>query len=97
MTSLLWASALAAMLDGRLVRSAGYLGIASLCSLFGVIHSPLRPAAIALPQQVLAQMSAAPAIRCQSPYHWAAAYALAALLLVAFHLLGKKRGPHVAS
>ena len=45
-TSLLWASALAAMLDKKLVRSAGYLGIAGLCSLFGIIHSPLRPAAI---------------------------------------------------
>ena len=96
-TSLLWASALAAILDGRLVRSAGYLGIAAIFSLFGIIHSPLRQAAIALPQQVLAQMSAAPAIRCQSPYHWAAAYALAAMLLIVLHLLGKKREPYVAS
>jgi AGZA family xanthine/uracil permease-like MFS transporter len=86
-TSLLWASALAAILDGRLVRSAGYLAIAGICSLFGIIHSPLRPAAIALPQQVLAQMSPEPAIRCQSPYHWATAYALAALLLVALHVV----------
>jgi AGZA family xanthine/uracil permease-like MFS transporter len=85
-TSLLWASALAAMLDGRLLRSAGCLGIAGLCSLFGVIHSPLRPAVIALPQHVLAQMSPGPAIRCQSPYHWAIAYALAALLLILLHL-----------
>ncbi len=56
-TSLLWASALAAMVDGKLVRSAGYLGVAGICSLLGIIHSPLRPAAIALPQHVLAQMS----------------------------------------
>jgi AGZA family xanthine/uracil permease-like MFS transporter len=88
-TSLLWASALAAILDGRLVRSAGYLAIAGICSLFGIIHSPLCPAAIALPQHVLAQMSQEPAIRCQSPYHWAAAYALAALLLVVLHLVCK--------
>jgi AGZA family xanthine/uracil permease-like MFS transporter len=86
-TGLLWASALAAMLDGKLVRAAGCLGIAGICSLFGVIHSPLRPAAIALPQHVLAQMSPEPAIRCQSPYHWAAAYALAAALLVLLHLV----------
>jgi AGZA family xanthine/uracil permease-like MFS transporter len=83
-TGLLWASALAALLDGKLARAAGYLGIAGICSLFGVIHSPLRPAAIALPQHVLAQMSREPAIRCQSPYHWAAAYALAAALLISF-------------
>ena len=81
-TSLLWASALAALLDGKLIRSAGYLGIAGVCSLFGIIHSPLQPAAIALPSQVLAQMPQDPAIRCQSPYHWAAAYGLAALLLI---------------
>ena len=62
-------------------------GIAGVCSLFGVIHSPLRPAAIALPQHVLSQMSQEPAIRCQSPYHWAAAYALAAALLILLHLL----------
>ena len=91
-TSLLWASALAAMLDKKLVRSAGYLGIAGVCSLFGIIHSPLRPAAIALPQHVLAQMSQEPAIRCQSPYHWAAAYALAALLLILLHLV-RDRNP----
>lgn len=89
-TSLLWASALAAMLDGRLPRSAGYLGIAAICSLFGIIHSPLRPAMIALPGQVLAQMSPEPAIRCQSPYHWAAAYGLAALLLVLLHVIQKR-------
>ncbi len=94
-TSLLWASALAAMLDGRLLRSAGYLAVAAICSLFGIIHSPLRPAAIALPQQVWAQMSQEPGIRCQSPYHWAAAYALAALLLIFLHLAGlKMRRPH---
>jgi adenine/guanine/hypoxanthine permease len=81
-TSLLWASALAALLDGKLVRSAGFLGVAGLCSLVGIIHSPLRPAAIALPSWVLAQMPVDPAIRCQSPYHWAAAYGLAALLLI---------------
>jgi AGZA family xanthine/uracil permease-like MFS transporter len=91
-TSLLWASALAAMVDGRLVRSAGYLGVAGVCSLLGIIHSPLRPAAIALPQHVLAQMSPEPAIRCQSPYHWAAAYGLAALLLVVLHLVRNRDG-----
>ena len=81
-TSLLWASALANILDRKLFRAAGCFLIASVCSLFGIIHSPLQPAAIALPQTVLAQMADDPAILVQSPYHWAAAYALAALLLV---------------
>ena len=81
-TSLLWASALAAILDAKLVRGAAFFGVAGVLSLFGIIHSPLVPSLIALPQTVLAQMPADPAVRCQSPYHWAAAYALAALLLV---------------
>jgi AGZA family xanthine/uracil permease-like MFS transporter len=89
-TSLLWASSLVAILDGKLVRSAAYLGIAGICSLFGIIHSPLHPAAIALPHTVLTQMPSDPAILCQSPYHWAAAYGLAALLLIVLSVL---RGP----
>jgi adenine/guanine/hypoxanthine permease len=81
-TSLLWASALAALMDGKLVKSAGYLGVAGVCSLFGLIHSPLQTAAIAWPWQIYAQMPEEVAIRCQSPYHWVAAYGLAALLLL---------------
>jgi AGZA family xanthine/uracil permease-like MFS transporter len=87
-TSLLWASALAALIDGRLLRSSAYLGIAGACSLFGIIHSPLQPAIIALPHTVVAQMPNDPAILCQSPYHWAAAYGLAAILMV---ILGARR------
>ena len=89
-TSLLWAAALASILDGKLVRSAGYFGIAGVCSLFGIIHSPLQPAVIALPHHVLAQMSREPAIRCQSPYHWAPAYVLAAMLLFVLHFTNRK-------
>ena len=91
-TSLLWASALAALLDGKLVRSAGYLGIAGVCALFGIIHSPLKTAAIALPSTVLAQMPQDPAILCQSPYHWTAAYGLAAVLLVVLSLFREPVG-----
>jgi AGZA family xanthine/uracil permease-like MFS transporter len=83
-TSLLWAAALAALLDGRLRRSAAYLLFAGLCALFGVIHSPLKSSPIAWPWDVYAAMEPRKdAILCQSPYHWAAAYALAAAVLVA--------------
>jgi AGZA family xanthine/uracil permease-like MFS transporter len=96
-TSLLWASALAALLDGRLRRGAAYLGVAAVCSLFGIIHSPLEPAAIALPQVVFAQMPQDPAILCQSPFHWAAAYALAAGLLVVLSFFGESNQPSAVS
>jgi AGZA family xanthine/uracil permease-like MFS transporter len=81
-TSLLWASALASLLDGKLVRAAAYLAVAGLASLFGIIHSPLTAAVIALPSHVWAQMPRDPAILCQSPYHWATAYGLAAVMLL---------------
>jgi adenine/guanine/hypoxanthine permease len=85
-TSLLWASALAAMLDGRLLRAAGCLPSAAACSFFGVIHSPLQPAAIAWPWHVFSLMPSEAAIRCQSPYHWAAAYVLAGAVLTCLHI-----------
>ena len=80
-TSMLWAATLAAILDGRLVRAATYLGVGGVCSLFGIIHSPLRQAVIALPQHVYEEMPQKAEFLCQSPYHWAAAYALAAIML----------------
>lgn len=89
-TSLLWASVLAAVLDGRWLRAAGYMVIAAVCALFGIIHSPLEPAAIALPWQVVAQMPQDPACLCQSPYHWMAAYLIGAGL---FCLLWVYRPP----
>jgi AGZA family xanthine/uracil permease-like MFS transporter len=78
-TSLLWAAALAALIDGRLIRSGVYFLIAGGCSLFGVIHSPLSPALLALPDQVMPQLSEA--AKYQTPYHWATAYGVTALLL----------------
>ena len=41
-TSLLWAAALAMLIDGRLVRAALYFALAGVFALFGIIHSPLR-------------------------------------------------------
>jgi AGZA family xanthine/uracil permease-like MFS transporter len=84
-TSLLWASALSAILDRHMFRAALFLLVAAACSLVGVIHSPLSPEQIALPWTVVAAMtkvSSSPAYLCQSPYHWAGGYLLAAVLLV---------------
>jgi AGZA family xanthine/uracil permease-like MFS transporter len=82
-TSLLWGAALAALLDGRLVRSAAYLTLAGACSLVGLIHSPLEGAPIAWPQTVWRTLAEkGDAFRYQSPYHWAAAYGLAAAMLL---------------
>jgi AGZA family xanthine/uracil permease-like MFS transporter len=80
-TSLLWAAALASLLDGRLRQSAAYLLVAGGCALVGIIHSPLPVAVLDWPWHVIAQMPKVPALLCQSPYHWAGAYFLAASLL----------------
>jgi AGZA family xanthine/uracil permease-like MFS transporter len=83
-TSLLWAAALATLLDGRLVASAGYFAVAGGCALFGVIHSPLVDERIDLPNAVIGAIAKdfAEAAKFQTPYHWAAGYGLMALLLV---------------
>jgi AGZA family xanthine/uracil permease-like MFS transporter len=82
-TGLLWAAALASLLDGRFVRSALYLLVAAACSLAGVIHSPLAEGPIDLPWRVMSQVPATfeAVAAVQTPYHWAAAYVLAALLV----------------
>jgi adenine/guanine/hypoxanthine permease len=82
-TSLLWAAALAALLDGHLRKSAAYLLFAGACALIGVIHSPLTGSPIAWPWDVYLKMKPpVPAILCQSPFHWTGAYVLAAAVLI---------------
>jgi AGZA family xanthine/uracil permease-like MFS transporter len=92
-TSLLWASALAEVLDRHMFRAAAYLGVAAVGSLVGIIHSPLTPAVIGWPWDVyarmLAKMPQTPDILSQSPYHWAGGYVLAAGMLM---LIGRTSG-----
>jgi AGZA family xanthine/uracil permease-like MFS transporter len=87
-TSLLWAAALAALIDGKLRTSAAYLLVAGGCALFGIIHSPLPFGAIALPHEVMKDLP--PAARYETPYHWAAAYGLAAVLLLGLSLFPQR-------
>jgi AGZA family xanthine/uracil permease-like MFS transporter len=90
-TSLLWGAALATLLDGKLARSALYFAVAGVFAFFGVIHSPLPSEQIGLPWHILDQVPGGfkDAVRYQTPYHWAAAYAGVAVLLL---LLGLTRG-----
>jgi AGZA family xanthine/uracil permease-like MFS transporter len=80
LTSLLWATALTAILDGHPRRATIPLLIAAGCSLVGLIHSPLPGAPLAWPHHVWEQLHAQtnPRLQFQSPFHWAAAYLLAA-------------------
>jgi AGZA family xanthine/uracil permease-like MFS transporter len=96
-TSLLWATALTKILDGRMSTAALTLALAAVFALFGIIHSPLPSSPIAPPWDVLDQLRASgrlDAAANQTPYHWAAAYAAMALTLAAVARLGRRPGPH---
>ena len=81
-TSLLWASALAAMIDRKLWLAAVYFGIAGVCSLFGLIHSPMPGSPLLNPASLPANLPHNAA--GQTPFYMAAAYLCAALLLLAW-------------
>jgi AGZA family xanthine/uracil permease-like MFS transporter len=90
-TSLLWGSILAALLDGHYRRSACYLAIAAGLSLVGVIHSPLASERIAWPWQVMANLPETAIY--QTPYHWAAGYLAAAGFMLIMWLTDVRREP----
>jgi AGZA family xanthine/uracil permease-like MFS transporter len=85
-TSLLWGTALAHLIDGRARSAAATFLVAAAAAWFGVIHSPLPSGAILPPAQALARLAAegrAAPVAGQTPYHWAAAYgAVAATVLL---------------
>jgi AGZA family xanthine/uracil permease-like MFS transporter len=83
-TSLLWASGLAAIIDRRLTAAASYFAIAAGCTLFGVIHSPLPGGAVFLP------MSLGGAER-ELVFQYGAGYAIVAVMLAAWDMAGAKR------
>ena len=82
-TSLLWASAVAALIDRRLRLAAAYFGVAAAFSLIGIIHSPLpgsplvNPFALpdSLPHNAVGQ----------TPLYMAAAYTCVCLVLLGWN------------
>lgn len=83
-TSLLWASGLAAIIDRRLFRSAVFFATAGVLAAFGVIHSPFRGAPLVLPWQEFPSLTEG-----QQPFDIAAAYLAVALLLLAWGWWGR--------
>jgi len=76
-TSLLWASALAAMIDRKLRVAAVCMAIAAVLSLFGIMHSPFPGAAMFFIWDLDA------AVR-QTPVSYAAGYLLIALMMISW-------------
>ncbi len=96
-TSLLWGTALAKLIDGKMKAAAGTFLLGSAFALFGIIHSPLPSGPIQWPWVVMREVrkeNRAEAAASQTPYHWAAAYALVAGALL---LIGKTGTPPAPS
>jgi AGZA family xanthine/uracil permease-like MFS transporter len=74
LTAMLWGAALAFLIDHRFGAASATLALCAGLALFGVIHSVLPTGGIYVPWSAGLQGSAA-------PYHWAAAYALVALMI----------------
>lgn len=75
LTAMLWGAALAFLVDHRIGATAAVLGIAAVLSLFGLIHSVLPTGGVYLPWS-------GALLGSRTPYHWAAAYGICALLVL---------------
>ena len=84
-TSLLWASALAAIIDRRLWRAAVLFLVCAACTLVGIIHSPLPGSAMFLPWQLAADAQ-------HHVFSFAAGYVCVGLLLLAWGGLLRAQG-----
>ena len=77
-TSLLWASTLAMLIDRRYAAAAGFLLSAGVCSLFGIIHSPLAGSPLAMPWNLPLDQLPTPAA-ARTPIIMASSYFATAL------------------
>lgn len=81
-TSLIWASALAAIIDRRMFAAAVLLTLGGLASLFGIVHSPLVGGAMFWPGSLDESVR-------HIPYEYAAAYIAAAVVIALIGMAGK--------
>lgn len=97
-TALVWASALACVLDRRIKAAAAFFAVASVCSLYGIMHSPLEtspivvpyiPGAVAGPWMMSGDL---PLFVRTIPYQFALAYALVAVAVLVWGAWLKSKG-----
>jgi AGZA family xanthine/uracil permease-like MFS transporter len=90
-TSLLWAAALASLIDRRLYVAAAYFGVAGVFALFGIIHSPMPGSPVVNPFSLPHNLPHAAG--GQTPIYMAIAYCSVALMLVVWGAWLKKKEP----
>ncbi len=95
-TSLIWGSMLARLIDGAWHQAALVLLLGSVLATFGIIHSPLPGNPVLPPWLVLDELRASgrfEATAQSTPYVWAGMYAMLAGLVVVLGLLGRHARP----
>ena len=93
-TSLLWGTAMAHIIDGKVRQAALATAFAAIFALVGVIHSPLPSSPILLPWDAIALLKTEgrfEAAKHQTPYHWAGAYVGMSLAILASGRLARPR------
>ncbi len=82
-TSIIWASALAMAIDRRLLAAAAFYLVAAVCTLFGLMHSPLPNSPILIPWQLdgLPTEFVLPIQHLPTVLAWAQGYTIVAALL----------------
>ena len=98
-TSLIWGATLAHLIDGKFRAAMTAVVLAAVFAWFGVIHSPLPSAPIVGPAEAVARLKTEgryEAARQQTPYHFAAAYAVFAVTIFLIGTYGKSPGADVA-
>ena len=89
LTGMLWAAAVAFVIEGRLFRSAFILFLSAALTLFGIVHSVLPNSAIYFPWR----LDLADPLVAGLPYRLAIGYALAGVAILAFALAQGRSGP----
>jgi len=84
-TAMLWTAAVVAMVDGRLLRGAGFLLVAALLTLFGLIHSVDPRGGVYLPWQL-------EGLARTISWQFAGAYLALAALMAALSQLPARKG-----
>ncbi len=94
LTSIFWASALAMAIDRRLASAAAFYFGAAVCTVFGLIHSPLPNAPILspIPLPLLPDSAILPTEYQPTVFSWAAGYILVGVLMLLWHQYLQRTG-----